>query len=52
MLFALLVSILSSAKAADEDEKENFRGEVLNLTEHNFDGSLQKKHHLVMFYIP
>ena len=52
VLLILLIAILSFAKAANKDEKEKFRGEVLRLTEQNFDGSLQKKHHLVMFYVP
>ena len=52
VLLTLLIAILSFAKATNKDEKENFRREVLNLTEHNFDGLLQKKHHLVMFYVP
>ena len=52
MLLILLIASHSFAKEANEHEKENFKGEVLNLTEHNFDGLLQKKHHLVMFYVP
>ena len=52
VLLILFIASCSFAKAANEHEKENFKGEVLNLTEHNFDGSIQQKNHLIMFYVP